>query len=85
CIAGTRAASNDEMLVIAIQTGMDSCLIGLGDTVVISAGVPVGETGTTNLMKIHVVGEEVAKRQEIGRKAAKGKIVAAKTPAEAVA
>ena len=38
--------------------------IGLGDTVVITAGVPVAETGTTNLMKIHVVGEEIAKDKE---------------------
>ncbi len=36
-------------------------------------------------MKIHVVGEEVAKGQGIGRKAAKGKVVVAKTAAEAVA
>ena len=57
-MAGKRAASTDEMLDTAIQTGMDAGLIGLGDTVVITAGVPVAETGTTNLMKIHVVGEE---------------------------
>ncbi|EJQ56425.1 pyruvate kinase [Bacillus wiedmannii] len=84
-MAGKRAASTDEMLDTAIQTGMDAGLIGLGDTVVITAGVPVAETGTTNLMKIHVVGEEVAKGQGIGRKAAKGKVVVAKTAAEAVA
>ena len=72
------AASTDEMLDTAIQTGMDAGLIGLGDTVVITAGVPVAETGTTNLMKIHVVGEEIAKGQGIGRKAAKGKVVVAK-------
>lgn len=84
-MAEKRAASTDEMLDTAIQTGMDAGLIGLGDTVVITAGVPVAETGTTNLMKIHVVGEEIAKGQGIGRKAAKGKVVVAKTAAEAVA
>ncbi|MDR4151505.1 PEP-utilizing enzyme, partial [Bacillus thuringiensis] len=47
--------------------------------------VPVAETVTTNLMKIHVVGEEVATVQGIVRKAAKGKVVVAKTAAEAVA
>ena len=75
-----KRASTDEMLDTAIQTGMDAGLIGLGDTVVITAGVPVAETGTTNLMKIHVVGEEIAKGQGIGRKAAKGKVVVAKQP-----
>ncbi|MDR4196992.1 pyruvate kinase, partial [Bacillus cereus] len=55
------------------------------NTVVIPAGVTVTENSTTNLMKIHVVGEEIAKEQGIGRKAAKGKVVVAKTAAEAVA
>ncbi len=32
-------------------------LEGAGDTVVITAGVPVGEAGTTNLMKVHIVEE----------------------------
>ncbi|MBJ6949511.1 pyruvate kinase, partial [Vibrio cholerae] len=44
-MAEKRAASTDEMLDTAIQTGMDAGLIGLGDTVVITAGVPVAETG----------------------------------------
>ena len=35
-------------------------------------------------MKIHVVGEKVAKGQGIGRKSAKGKVVVAKTAAEAM-
>ena len=42
-MAEKRAASTDEMLDTAIQTGMDAGLIGLGDTVVITAGVPVAE------------------------------------------
>ncbi|WP_042761488.1 PEP-utilizing enzyme, partial [Streptococcus sobrinus] len=48
------------------------------------AGVPLAEAGTTNLMKIHVVGEQITKGQGIGRKAAKGKVVVAKTAEEAL-
>ncbi|PGZ96570.1 pyruvate kinase [Bacillus pseudomycoides] len=84
-MAEEKAKSTDEMLETAIQTAMDTGLVGLGDTVVITAGVPVAETGTTNLMKIHVVGEEIAKGQGIGRKTAKGKVVVAKTAEEALA
>ena len=51
----------------------------------LSAGVPVGESGTTNLMKIHVVGDIVAKGQGIGRKSAFGKVVIAKNAEEAIA
>lgn len=84
-IAEERAKSTDEMLHTAIQTATDTGVIGLGDTVVITAGVPVAEAGTTNLMKIHVVGEEITKGQGIGRKAAKGKVVVVKTAEEALA
>lgn len=84
-MAEEKAKSTDEMLETAIQTAMDANMLGLGDTVVITAGVPLAETGTTNLMKIHVVGEEIAKGQGIGRKTAKGKVVVAKTAEEALA
>ncbi|SFJ26176.1 MULTISPECIES: pyruvate kinase [unclassified Bacillus (in: firmicutes)] len=84
-MAEEKAKSTDEMLETAIQTAMDAEMIGLGDTVVITAGVPLAETGTTNLMKIHVVGEQIAKGQGIGRKTAKGKVVVAKTAEEALA
>jgi pyruvate kinase len=76
--------STDELLETAIQTGVNAGFINFGDTVVITAGVPVGEAGTTNLMKIHVVGEQLVKGQGIGRKSAKGKAVVAKTAAEAL-
>ena len=56
----------------------------LGDLVVITAGVPVGRSGTTNLIKIHHVGEIVAKGQGIGSQIATGKVVIANTPEEAI-
>ena len=52
--------------------------------VVITAGVPVGEAGTTNIMKVHVVGEFLAKGQGIGRKTAVGKVVIAKNSARSI-
>ncbi|MCP8967432.1 pyruvate kinase [Ectobacillus ponti] len=84
-VAKEKVYSTDEMLETAIRTGMDAGAFNAGDTVVITAGVPVGETGTTNLMKVHVVGEQIVKGQGIGRKSAKGKTVVAKTAEEAIA
>jgi pyruvate kinase len=50
---------------------------------VITAGVPVGRSGTTNLIKVHHVGEMIAKGQGIGTSSATGQIVVARTPEEA--
>lgn len=74
---GRKVTTTDEMLEIAVEESLNSKIIKHGDLVVITAGVPVGEAGTTNIMKIHVVGDILAKGQGIGRKTAYGKVVVA--------
>ncbi|WLR50193.1 pyruvate kinase [Bacillus tianshenii] len=81
---GQQSSSTDEMLEIAVQEGLHSGVVNNGDLVVITAGVPVGESGTTNLMKVHVVGDSIGRGQGIGRKSATGKVVIAKNTQEAL-
>jgi pyruvate kinase len=78
------ANSTDEMLELSVDTAMKSKMIKHGDLVIITAGVPVRESGTTNLMKIHVVGDVVAKGQGLGKKAVSGKVIVAKNAEEAL-
>ena len=80
---GREATSTDEMLEVAVEESLNTGIVSHGDLIVITAGVPVGEKGTTNLMKIHVVGDVLASGQGIGRKSAYGKVVVAKTAEEA--
>ncbi|MDQ0161086.1 pyruvate kinase [Bacillus alveayuensis] len=80
---GDIATTTDEMLDIAVLESLNTGIVKHGDRVVITAGVPVGETGSTNLMKVHVVGDVIGKGQGIGRKSAFGKAVVAKSPEEA--
>ena len=79
-----KSESTDEMLDVAVQEGVNSSIVTHGDLVVITAGLPVGEAGTTNIMKIHVIGDVLAKGQGIGRKTAFGKAVIATTAKEAL-
>ena len=81
---GRYASTTDEMLEIAVEESVNSGIVKHGDLVVITAGVPVGEAGTTNLMKIHIVGDIIAKAQGIGRKSAFGKVVIARDAKEAL-
>lgn len=81
---GTEAHSTDDMLDLAVKESLKSGIVKHGDLVIITAGVPVGESGTTNLMKIHVVGDILIKGQGIGRKSAYGKVVIAKNSEEAL-
>ncbi|REE82685.1 pyruvate kinase [Paenibacillus taihuensis] len=84
-VLGTPAQTTDEMFDIAVQGGISSGMVKLGDTVIITAGVPVGRSGSTNLIKIHTIGEMIAKGQGIGTQTATGKVVVARTPQEAIA
>lgn len=55
------ADSTDKIFDIAVETSKERGLIADGDIVVISAGVPVGISGATNLMKVQLVGEVLIK------------------------
>ncbi|NIK69900.1 MULTISPECIES: pyruvate kinase [unclassified Paenibacillus] len=82
-VLGEIAETTDAMFENAVDGARSTGLISLGDTIVITAGVPVGRAGTTNLIKIHHVGELLAQGQGIGSQTATGRIVVARTPEEA--
>jgi len=48
-----------ELFNHAVDAALKAGHIQKGDLVVLTAGVPVGHSGTTNLIKVHVVGEKV--------------------------
>ncbi len=81
---GQKSETTDDMLENAVTESLNSGIVSHGDLVVITAGVPVGYAGTTNLMKIHLVGDIIARGQGIGRKSAFGKVVVAKAAEEAI-
>ncbi|MWC27085.1 pyruvate kinase [Paenibacillus sp. MMS18-CY102] len=54
-IKGTKSESTDALFSSSIEAGRAAGLIESGDTVVITAGVPSGKSGATNLIKIEQV------------------------------
>ena len=67
--------TTDELLNNAVATAIESERVVNGDLIIITAGVPTGESGTTNLMKLHLIGDEIASGQGIGRTSAVGHTV----------
>ncbi len=49
--------TTDEMVVRMIQAALQTGLVQNGDRVVLTAGVPFGGEGRTNMLQVHVVGE----------------------------
>ncbi|MCL2298617.1 MAG: pyruvate kinase [Firmicutes bacterium] len=52
-------SSTDDLFLHAIDCAKQLDLAEDGDTVVITGGVPLATTGTTNILKVQVVGEEI--------------------------
>lgn len=51
------ATTTDEIFQNAVENAFNEKLVKNGDLVVITGGMPVGISGTTNMIKIHVVGD----------------------------
>ena len=47
----------DNMMQTTVEAALRMKLVKTGDTVVLTAGVPVNHSGTTNLLKVHTVGQ----------------------------
>ncbi|MFD1206947.1 MULTISPECIES: pyruvate kinase [Sporosarcina] len=79
-ILGERVSSIDEILQESVEESVKHQYVTHGDVVIITAGVPVGEAGTTNLMKIHVIGDMLARGQGIGKTVSYGRAVIVPNP-----
>jgi pyruvate kinase len=53
-----RFTDTDAMIVTVVEAARAQGLVQNGDLVIITAGVPLGGSGLTNLLKVHRVGEE---------------------------
>ncbi len=74
--------NTDEMFDTAIEASLRARLVQNGDLVVITAGVPIG-AGTTNLLKVHTIGQVMLKGTGVGKKAVTGRVFKASTSEDA--
>ena len=75
--------NTDELFEMVVNYGKKAGLLENGDLVVIMAGVPLGIAGTTNLLKVHIVGDVLVKGTGINGLCASGNLCVARTEKEA--
>lgn len=73
-LLGHKANNTDELIDQSIQIALQHGYIKRGDLVVLTAGVPVGIPGTTNLLKVEVVSTILAKGVGIGQESVAGQV-----------
>lgn len=84
-VLSEQAETTDQLVEYSIDKGLETGLVTRGSQVIVTAGVPVGVSGATNLMKVHVIGNVIAKGQGIGRRYAYGEAIVAKNAEDAIA
>lgn len=73
-IKGQAIINSDEMVKQAIATALGAGVIESGDLVVVTAGVPSGSTGTTNMIRVHIAGQVLLSGNGILRKSVTGNV-----------
>lgn len=73
------AQNTDQLIEFAIQAAEKAELVKQGDLVVITAGVPVGVSGTTNMIKVHLVGSSLISGAGVGDENVKGVLCVCRT------
>lgn len=66
--------STDDLIEQSVNEAIAKEYINNGDLVVITAGVPAGVAGTTNLIKVHIVGNIAARGIGVGHHAVSGRV-----------
>ena len=83
-IVAEKPETTDDMFDLAASKAVELGFAKEGDLILITAGVPVGERGTTNIMKIQLIGSKLADGQGVGDETVIGKAVIATSAQEAI-
>jgi len=73
-VLGQEAFSGDDMVAAAVASALRSGIVKQGDLIVITAGLPVSRSGTTNMIRVHTVGTVLAQGVGIGNKTVSGRV-----------
>lgn len=81
-LLGPYSADTDNMIELSMRCALKHRAIHDGASVVITAGVPIGTPGSTNLIKVVTVGNKLAKGTGIGSSAYTGTVCRCVTAAD---
>lgn len=68
------ASNSDELVDFAVEAAEKAGIVKNGDLVVVTAGVPVGVAGTTNMIRVKQVGGSLINATGIGGQKASGRL-----------
>jgi pyruvate kinase len=82
-ICAQKMNSTDELIEKSVEISLQTGYIKKGDLVIIAAGIPVSYSGTTNMLKVHIVGDILVQGRGAGIKPGYGNVKVVKSVKEA--
>ena len=76
--------NSDELFEHAVEKAVETGIVKSGDLVVLTAGLPMGIPGMTNILKVHMVGNILLKGTGVTKKTAIGTLCVCKNEEEAM-
>ena len=76
--------TTDEVFEHAVDCALRTGLVKNGDVVIITGGMPVGVSGTTNMLKVHLVGHILVHGEGVNHLAVSGSLCVANTLQQAL-
>ncbi len=77
--------STDQLFQNVVDAAESAGYVATGDIAVITAGIPLGVSGTTNMLKVHLVGNILVEGVPIGRGSIAGRLCVCKSEEDAKA
>ena len=81
-ILAPESESTDEVISNSVEATIKNGYAKEGDLVIITAGIPAGLSGSTNLIKVHTIGKILLKGTGIGNSSVSGKVCIGGSEAE---
>ena len=76
--------TSDELFEHAVEKAVETGAVKCGDLVVLTAGLPMGIPGMTNILKVQIIGNTLVKGVGINPKIASGTLCVCKNEEEAL-
>ncbi|MFB5189594.1 pyruvate kinase [Alicyclobacillus fastidiosus] len=70
--------TTDDLLTSAVEGALSTGHVNTGDLVLIIGGLPAGQPGTTNFLKVHTIAESVVQGTGVGKRSITGRAVIVK-------
>jgi pyruvate kinase len=83
-IVAEKVETTDEMIHRSVDMALATGYVKKGDLVVIAAGIPVNYVGSTNMLKVHIVGDILVQGKGAGTKPGTGTVNINKSSQEAL-